>query len=201
MKDCKYIIGIDEVGRGPIAGPVTVCAVLLPNDYSWNDFYGLKDSKKLTPKHREEWFLRVRNTDNIFYEVSSVSEKIIDSRGIVPSIQIALNKSLNKLLDKSLDKLDVNPEECFVFLDGGLHAPEEFINQRTIIRGDEKEYAIALASIMAKVTRDRKMVQFSKKYPEYDFDSHKGYGTKKHYEQIKKYGMCDLHRRSFLKNL
>ena len=95
----------------------------------------------------------------------------------------------------------MKPKKCLVLLDGGLRAPKRFMYQKTIIRGDEKEYAIALASIMAKVTRDRKMVKLSKKYPLYGFNSHKGYGTKKHYEKIKKCGLCELHRRSFLKQL
>ena len=193
VKNCEYIIGIDEVGRGPIAGPVTVGAVLLPNSYSWHDFKGLKDSKKLTKKDREVWFSQVRGMGGISYKVSSVSEKVIDKKGIVYSIRLAILRSLNKL--------DVNPKECLVLLDGGLCAPKKFVYQKTIIRGDEKEYSIALASIMAKVTRDRKMVQLSKKYPEYGFDSHKGYGTKRHYEEIKKHGMCDIHRRSFFKGL
>ena len=193
MKKYKYIIGIDEVGRGPIAGPVTVCALLLPKKYSWRNFQRLKDSKKLTGNGREIWFSKVRATDDISYAVSSVGEKTIDTKGVVPSVRIAILRSLNKL--------DVNPKDCLVLLDGGLSAPEEFIHQKTIIKGDERECAIALASIMAKVTRDRKMIRLSKKYSEYGFESHKGYGTRKHYEQIKKHGTCELHRTSFLKSI
>ncbi|MFC1729784.1 ribonuclease HII [candidate division KSB1 bacterium] len=192
-KTYKYIIGIDEVGRGPIAGPVSVGAVLLPKDYSWQNFDGLKDSKKLTEKNREVWFSKVCEMSDVSYAVSSVSEKIIDSGGIVPAIRTALSQSLKKL--------DVEPNECLVLLDGGLYAPEEFIYQKTIIKGDEKECAIALASVMAKVTRDRKMVQFGGEYSEYGFETHKGYGTKKHYEKIREHGLCDIHRRSFLKSL
>lgn len=193
IKDYKYIIGIDEVGRGPIAGPVTVGAVLLPVGFSWKDFEGLRDSKKLTEKSREVWFSKVSEMKDISYKVTSVSEKYIDSCGIVSAIQ--------KALCLSLKKLNVDPKKCLVLLDGGLHAPKEFIYQKTIIKGDEKECTIALASVMAKVTRDRKMVQFSEKYPGYGFDTHKGYGTKKHYEGIKKHGICELHRISFLKKL
>jgi len=193
MKKYSYIVGIDEVGRGPVAGPVTVGAVLIPTHYSWEDFEGLKDSKKLTELKREVWFSHIEESKDISYAVSSVSEKFIDSDGIVPAIREALRQSITKL--------DVEPHDCSVLLDGGLFAPEEYAHQQTVIRGDEKEFAIALASIMAKVTRDRNMVEFSKKYPEYGFDTHKGYGTKKHYEQIKKHGMCDIHRRSFLKGI
>jgi len=192
VKDYTYIIGVDEVGRGPIAGPVTVGAVLLPRNYSWKHFKGLRDSKQLTAAGRETWFTNVCLTPVISYAVSSVGGKIIDREGIVPAVHFALGRSLAKL--------QVQPNDCLVLLDGGLRAPEEFIHQRTIIKGDEKECAIALASIMAKVTRDKKMAAYSKYYPEYGFDSHKGYGTRKHYEQLKKHGMCDLHRRSFLRN-
>jgi len=193
MKEYLYIVGVDEVGRGPVAGPVTVGAILIPTHYSWEDFKGLKDSKKLTELKREVWFSHIEDSEDISYAVSSVSEKFIDTKGIVPAIREALHQSITKL--------DVEPHECLVLLDGGLFAPEEYVHQQTVIRGDEKEFAIALASIMAKVTRDRKMVELSKKYPGYGFETHKGYGTKKHYEQIKKHGMCDIHRRSFLKGL
>ena len=193
MKSHKYLIGIDEVGRGPIAGPVAVCALLLRGDFSRRDFKGLKDSKKLTQKKREMWFSKVNDSKSIVYAVSFVHQNIIDSKGIVCATRTALNRSLIRL--------HVKPKKCLVLLDGGLRAPKRFMYQKTIIRGDEKEYAIALASIMAKVTRDRKMVKLSKKYPLYGFNSHKGYGTKKHYEKIKKCGLCELHRRSFLKQL
>ncbi len=193
----KYIIGIDEVGRGPIAGPVTVGAVLMPSSLSWENFEGLKDSKKLTEKKREEWFSKISEIDSIHYVVFSIDQGVIDSIGIVPAIRSALNQSINELINK----LEIHPENCLVLLDGGLHAGDEFIHQETIIKGDEKECSIAIASIMAKVTRDREMVKFGDIYPEYGFDTHKGYGTNKHFESIKKFGLCDLHRRSFLKRL
>lgn len=190
MRAFKYIIGIDEVGRGPIAGPVAVCALLLPKRLSWRNFKGLKDSKKLTSRKREIWFSRVCDMRDISYAVSFVHQSTIDSRGIMFAIRTALKRSLRKL--------DVKVKDCLVLLDGGLYAPEEFIYQKTIIKGDEKECAIALASVMAKVIRDKKMVRFSKKYPEYGFNFHKGYGTKMHYECINTYGVCDIHRKSFL---
>lgn len=186
----KYIIGIDEAGRGPIAGPVTVGAVLLPREFNWRKFKGLKDSKKLTPKLREQWFSFVWDSEHIEYRVASVGQKVIDSRGISFAIRTALNRSIARF--------NVDPSECLVLLDGGLKASEKFMFQKTIIKGDEKECSIALASVMAKVTRDRKMVQLAERYPEYNLDSHKGYGTKLHYKKIKKHGVCDLHRRSYL---
>jgi len=193
MRSYKYIIGVDEVGRGPIAGPVTVGAVLLPDDYSWKNFKGLRDSKKLTEANREVWFSRVRKTDSISYAVSSVSEKIIDSRGIVHAIKVALSRSLKKL--------DIEPEDCLVLLDGGLYAPDEYKNQSTIIKGDQKEFSISLASIIAKVSRDKKMVDMGKEFPGYGFEKHKGYGTRQHMVAIKELGMLDVHRKSFLKNI
>lgn len=191
MKSIKYIIGIDEVGRGPIAGPVTVGAVLLPAKSSWGDFAGLRDSKKLTEPGREAWFAHIKDA-GITHAVSSVSERVIDEKGIAYAIRLALSRSLRKL--------GANPKDAHILLDGGLRAPEEYVNQETIVKGDEKEYAIALASIVAKVTRDRYMVRAAKRHSKYVFDQHKGYGTKLHYEAIKKHGLCPLHRRSFLKD-
>lgn len=188
----KYIIGVDEVGRGPIAGPVAVGAFLIQKNLSWKDFKRLKDSKKLSASAREEWFKRLRKLPNTRFVVSFTSHTVIDARGIVPAITSAIARSLKKLA--------VNPKECLVLLDGGLRAPEEFIYQKTIIKGDEKECAIACASVMAKVSRDRKMVNLSRKYPHYGFESHKGYGTQEHYARIKRYGLCAIHRKSFLRS-
>ncbi|MCW9054602.1 MAG: ribonuclease HII [Candidatus Pacebacteria bacterium] len=190
MKKVKYIIGIDEVGRGPVAGPVSVGAVLLSRESSWQDFDGLRDSKKLTEKKREGWFTEIKES-GVIYAVSSVGEQVIDERGIAYAIRLALSRSLKKL--------SVDPGECLVLLDGGLKAPEEYVNQQTIIKGDEKEHVIALASIVAKVTRDRYMTHMGKRHPEYCFEQHKGYGTKRHYEAIEEHGLCPLHRRSFLR--
>ena len=189
----KFLIGIDEVGRGPIAGPVAVGAfVFLVPDAS-SHFKGVKESKQLKEERREEWFgriLEVQKKGLIDFAVTFQSEKIIDEKGI--------SFAIKKALEMSLKKLKINPEETHVLLDGGLKAPEEYKNQKTIIEGDVKEKVIALASVCAKVMRDRYMRKMAKKYPEYGFDVHKGYGTKRHYEAIKKHGLTDLHRRSFL---
>jgi len=217
----KYIIGIDEVGRGPIAGPVAVGAFLMPIEFNnwnyWNDegnrtlpgsvLFPLHDSKKLTEKRREEWFSFL-NTDNIevqprcSYSVKMVSASSIDRNGIVPAIQTALNTALAEVLKNVATEPYSQglPLRVEVLLDGGLHAPEEFENQKTIIKGDEKEPAIALASIVAKVTRDRYMCKQAKKFTEYNFEKHKGYGTKAHIEAVKKYGLSELHRKTFCKN-
>lgn len=194
--DKKYIIGIDEVGRGPIAGAVAIGAVLLSAEYDKSYFDGVKDSKKLTVKKREAWLEKIKaecDEGRAKYIVSFIGEKHIDDYGIV--------SALRKATDDALSRLFVLPDECLILLDGGLKAPEKFKFQKTIIRGDESEIPIALASIVAKVERDRKMILLAEQYPEYGFEKHKGYGTKEHYENIEKHGLCDIHRRSFLKFL
>ena len=131
-------------------------------------------------------------TGNIFCKISSLDNKTIDKVGI--------SKSIKTCLGKALDGLEVRPTEVKVLLDGGLRAPEKYIYQETIIKGDEKEAVIAMASVMAKVVRDRQLEALDPKYPQYGFAKHKGYGTKEHLQAIGKFGLCDLHRRSFCKN-
>lgn len=189
----KYLIGIDEVGRGPIAGPVAVGAFIFLDSKAKDFFKGVKESKQLSEKNREIWFGKIeeaKKKDLIDFHVTFQSEKIIDTKGLSFSIKNALAISLKKL------KKD--PKNCKVLLDGGLKAPSEYLDQKTIIKGDTKERVIALASICAKVLRDGKMRKWAKEYPEYGFDVNKGYGTKGHYEAIKKAGLTPLHRRSFL---
>ncbi len=199
----KYIVGIDEVGRGPIAGPVAVCAFMtdigrqqtLWWDFSMQNKLPLRDSKKLTKKQREKWlkFLKEEKAKgNCDFAVSLVSAEWIDKVGIVRAIQ--------KALDSSLSKLNTNGQllEAMIYLDGGLKAPKEFINQETIIKGDELHPVISFASIVAKVSRDNLMSRYANEYPEYGFENHVGYGTKAHYEAIKKHGQTSLHRKTFL---
>ncbi len=197
-KVIKYIVGIDEVGRGPIAGPVAVCAFTIKNDLLLENqkekkLPKLKDSKKLSKKQREQWFLYLHGAKTegfCDFAVSFVSSLNIDKFGISKCIQKALNKSLSDL------KLEF--KDCFIYLDGGLHAPKEYINQETIIKGDEIHPVISMASIMAKVMRDNVMINYAKQYPEYGFDEHVGYGTKKHYTAIKNHGQTPIHRKSFI---
>ena len=189
----KYLIGIDEVGRGPIAGPVAVGAFVYLKPEAKKLFRGVKESKQLTEEKREIWFGKIEKTkiDGLInFAVTFKTEKVIDKKGI--------SFAIKKALATSLAKLKINPKEAQVLLDGGLKAPFEYKNQKTIIRGDIKEQVIALASICAKVTRDRKMQALAKKYPEYGLDVNKGYGTKAHYEAIKKSGLTNIHRRSFI---
>ena len=187
-----FVVGIDEVGRGPLAGPVYVGAVLVPRNFDWRLVRGIRDSKKLTPKKREEWYGKLhglRKTGKLDFATASSPPEMIDRRGIVPSISRALRKCL--LL------LNANPKKCEILLDGGLHAPEVFLMQKTIIRGDDTEPIISMASIVAKVERDSLMRRLAGRFPEYGFESHKGYGTAAHQLSIKKHGLCKLHRKTF----
>lgn len=194
----KRIVGIDEVGRGPLAGPVTVCAVScdvsiykklkkvksLPTSG--------KDSKKLKEKDRERFEKVLKEFSvarQISYSIFHISNKVIDKKGISFAIKTAININLEKLV--------VSVDDT-VLLDGGLKAPVEFVNQKTIIKGDEKEKIIAWASILAKVDRDNLMKKIHKKFPEYGFDVHKGYGTKRHKDAIKKHGVSAIHRKTWI---
>jgi len=204
-KKAKLLVGIDEVGRGPLAGPVAVCAFVMPENFNLKKFGKIKDSKKLTPEKREEIFyklIELKKNKKVNFVVSFESSKMIDKIGIVPAIKKALKNSLEKLTPKN-DKnyLRVSPKNCRVLLDGGLKAPEKYENQKTIIKGDEKKRVIAFASIVAKVTRDTLMCRLAKKYPGYCLEKHKGYGTKGHYKALKNKGISSIHRRSFLKGL
>lgn len=204
-----YIIGIDEVGRGPIAGPVAVCALAIYKNklfykngkYTMVHFKNFKDSKKLSATQREKWLEKInieKEKGNISYKVSFQSNKVIDKKGIVFAINKCLSDSLNSLNQPSC-RADINPKSSLVLLDGGLRAPTEYINQKTIIKGDEKELVIALASIVAKVTRDALMVKLAAKYPGYGLEKHKGYGTALHYKALKNKGISAIHRKSYLK--
>jgi ribonuclease HII len=189
----NILVGIDEAGRGPIAGPVSVGVVAVAEGFDLlAAFPGLNDSKQLSEKKREKIFelleMRVREGD-VQYHVELAPSTMIDSDGIVPSVRFALERGLRKLLP--------NPAEGKVFLDGSLHAPKEY-TQETIIGGDGIVPAIMLASVAAKVVRDRLMVQMAQQYPGYGFEKHKGYGTKAHYAAIEALGMCPEHRITFL---
>lgn len=195
----KYIIGIDEVGRGPLAGPVAVGAVCIYAEHKKKVeklFPIIKDSKKLTPKKREEWLLQIEKAEFLGYlscSVSFVTPSVIDKKGLSHAIRTAMAMSLGAI--------EHNVVETKVLLDGSLYAPEHYENQETIIKGDEKELAIALASIVAKVARDKRMTLLAKKFPAYGFEKHKGYGTRAHYDAIKKNGITKHHRKSFLRGV
>lgn len=195
----ECVIGIDEVGRGSIAGPLCVGACLMSRKQApafLRTISGIKDSKRLTPLSREQWFRIIATAQEegiCEWRTVFVSEKVIDARG--------LSFALKKAIRSALRKLRVYPAQSLVLLDGGIKAPRVFSLQQTIIKGDEKVPLIAAASIMAKVVRDRYMVRLSRRHSVYGFERHKGYGTKEHYRALRKHGISDVHRRSFLKSL
>ncbi len=179
----KYIAGVDEVGRGPLAGPVVTAAVILPEDF---DVLGVDDSKKLSPKRREELFDLIMEKA-IAVSIGRRNPEVIDEINILEATKAAM-------LD-AIKGLKIRPDH--VLIDAvvlkGLDIP-----QTSIIKGDAKSVSIAAASIIAKVTRDREMIEMDEKYPGYAFASNKGYGTKAHYEGLKKQGPCPIHRKTFL---
>ncbi len=189
-------IGIDEVGRGPLAGPIALCAFMVKNPKILKQFPKNCDSKHFSIKKREEIYTQIKKEEklkNIQYAVVYSSAAYIDRYGIEMATRTALTKALTKL--------SVKPSSVKVLLDGRLVAPAEYVHQKSFIKGDSRIQAIGLASIVAKVERDRKMTKFAKTYPEYQFDRNYGYGTKYHISAIKKYGPTPIHRASFLRNI
>lgn len=179
----KLIAGVDEVGRGPLAGPVCTACVIMPLD---DIIIGIDDSKKVSEKKREKLFDEIINKA-ICYSINFVNEKTIDEINILQATKISMKNSI--------EKMEIKPDIVLVDAVKGLDVS---VPTLPIIHGDALSYNIAAASILAKVSRDRLMCEYSKKYPEYGFDRHKGYGTKVHIDAIKKYGVLDIHRKSFL---
>ena len=191
----KWIVGVDEAGRGPLAGPVTVGLVKIPADFDWELVSGVRDSKKISEKKREVIYKRVLELHiqkKLSYVVKSVSAKSIDSKGIAPAIR--------RSIEAGIADLECDPADTYIKLDGSLHAPAVY-EQETIIKGDDKEMVIGLASIMAKVTRDHYMVEQDMIYPKYGLAQHKGYGTKAHMAAIAEHGFTPIHRQSYCKNV
>ena len=181
-----YICGIDEVGRGPLAGPVVASVVVFkPN----TKIEGINDSKKLSEAKREELFDIIKEKA-LDYGIGIVNNEDIDKYNILNATYMAMKKALNCLENQ--------PD--YLLIDAAT-IPGVDINQKPIIKGDSKSISIAAASILAKVTRDNIMYQYDEIFPEYGFKSHKGYGTKEHYEAIEKHGITRIHRKSFLKNI
>lgn len=193
----RRVVGLDEAGRGPIAGPVVACAVMIIDKKSvtGNKFLkGIKDSKKLSAKKREGWYEILTNFPAIKWAIARVSEKVIDRINIKNAAELAMERAIKKLKVKS-PKLKVD----FLIIDGNNIKNSKLKNFRhkLITKADEKIFSCAAASIIAKVTRDRIMKRYHRKYPRYGFDKHKGYGTEYHRKMLKKYGPCQIHRRSF----
>ncbi len=195
------IIGIDEVGRGPLAGPVVVAAVALPSQYRVsslrfkNMIIPLRDSKQLTAPQREEWVAWIKRNSAIQYAIARCTPKTIDAINITRAANRAAYAAYKKLNNKLITKN--HALKTRILLDGGLHLPKR-IPHTAIVKGDEKIPAIALASIIAKVTRDRYMEKKHDAWPRYHFNAHKGYGTAAHLSAIKRHGPCPLHRLTFI---
>jgi len=186
----QYVVGVDEAGRGPLAGPLAVGVVRHNADADLLALFpGLNDSKQLTEKKREALFHILEQTPEVSYVVEWIPASVIDADGLTKSVRDAVARGVLALM---------TPVEGKVYLDGLLSAPKEY-EQETIPGGDALVPAIMLASVAAKVLRDRKMVELAERYPEYGFEKHKGYGTKAHYAAITKHGPCAEHRRLFLR--
>jgi len=185
-ENIKYIAGIDEAGRGPLAGPVVVASVILPQN---SMIEGVNDSKKISEKKREKIYENIIS-EAISYGIGIIYQEEIDEINILQATKKGLNLAVKQM--------EIKPN--IILVDALNEIDTCGIPYKSIIKGDAKCYSIAAASIIAKVTRDRIMREWDKVYPEYGFSSHKGYGTAKHIEALKKYGPCIIHRKSFIKN-
>lgn len=189
----RFLLGVDEAGRGPIAGPVSVGIVMAPAGFDVAlEFPGVADSKAVSEKVRERLFEQLQERGergDLTFTVQFGEAAAIDADGIVPTIRSAVARGIRALAP--------TPEGVRILLDGSLYAPETYA-QETIVRGDSTVPLISLASIAAKVTRDRLMLELAKTYPGYGFEKHKGYGTRLHYERLAHQGPSAIHRRSFL---
>ena len=185
-KGYDIICGVDEAGRGPLAGPVYAAAVILPKGHI---IEGVNDSKKISEKKREYLYDKIID-ECICYSIASANEKEIDEINILQATFLAMKRAV--------DRLKIQPQ--IALIDGNQKPPLD-IDALTVVKGDAKSASIAAASILAKVSRDRYMIEMAKKYPEYQFEKHKGYGTKLHYEMINEHGICDIHRKTFLKKV
>lgn len=179
------VAGVDEVGRGPLAGPVVAAAVILPHDF---DVLGIDDSKKLSEKRREELY-EIITEKAVAWGIGMADHETIDEINILQAAKLAMKRALAELEDVDYITFDA------------MKIEDIDIPQESVIKGDSKILAIAAASIVAKVTRDRMMTEYAKQYPGYGFEKNKGYGTKAHYEGISEHGICPIHRRSFLKKV
>ena len=197
QKNIKYIAGIDEAGRGPLAGPVVVACCLMPKD---SMIEGVNDSKKVSEKKREKLYELITQ-EAISYGVGIIGQKEIDEINILQATKKGLTIAIKEMEKKLAEnpELGVNKPDA-ILVDALTKIDTDGIPYKSIIHGDAISYSIACSSIIAKVTRDRIMRQWDKVYPEYGFAKHKGYGTAEHIQAIKKYGLCPLHRISFTKN-
>lgn len=182
----EVICGIDEAGRGPLAGPVYAAAVILPKGHIVE---GVNDSKKISEKKRDLLFDKIID-ECVCYSIGTASEQEIDEINILQATFLAMRRAVAGL--------EIKPDIALI---DGNKKPGLDIVEQTIVKGDSKSANIAAASIIAKVSRDRYMLEMAEKYPKYQFEKHKGYGTKLHYEMLEKYGISPIHRKTFLKKL
>ncbi len=190
----EYVVGLDEVGRGPLAGPVVAGAVLIKANVEIL-IDGINDSKKVSEKNRNKLYELITNNKDIEWGIGIVSEKVIDKINILEATKLAMCEAVAQIEKKINNKVD------YLLIDGNFTLRqaqgEQYILQKAIVKGDQKVMSIAAASIIAKVTRDRIMEEMHKKYPHYGFDKHKGYGTEAHMKVLRKIGNCPIHRESF----
>ncbi len=191
------IAGIDEAGRGPLAGPVVVACVVMPRD---SMLEGVNDSKKVAEKKREKLYEQILQ-EAVAYGVGIVSQEEIDKINILNATKVGLTMAIKEMENNLKEKGRGIEKPEIILVDALTKIDTDHIPYRSIIKGDAKSYSIAAASIIAKVTRDRIMRQWDEVYPMYGFAKHKGYGTAAHIAAIKEYGLCPLHRRSFVKNI
>jgi ribonuclease HII len=190
----KFLIGVDEAGRGPLAGPVAVGAVRVPRDFDFSLLKDVRDSKQISQLGREIWFEKIQTlkSEGLTWSVAFSSVTIIDQYGITRAVRRAVHRAVRALAPE--------PQGVEILLDGLLTAPQDY-KQETIIGGDESEPLIALASIAAKVRRDRLMRRLALRFPEYGFDIHKGYATKAHRKALTTLGLCEIHRTTYCEGL
>lgn len=189
----NYLAGVDEVGRGPLAGPVVAAAVVLPHDF---DIPGIDDSKKLTEKKREALYPVIKE-NALAYGIGMADHRRIDEINILEATKEAMTRAVNDADHMLHEKYG---QRIGHVLFDAIKIDSIKLPQTSVIKGDSKSLSIAAASIVAKVTRDRMMVEYSSQYPDYAFEKNKGYGTKEHYAGLEKAGPCEIHRMTFLKN-
>ena len=193
-KGYSLIAGVDEVGRGPLAGPVVAAACIFDRDV---DIVGIDDSKKLSEKKREQFFDEIKDKA-LAYGIGEASCEVIDEINILEATKLAMKRAIDEA-DKMLESKGRDRIQIVIF--DAVKINDLKKEQMSVIKGDQTYFSVAAASILAKVTRDNLMKEYDKVYPEYGFASNKGYGPKAHYEAIKKAGITEIHRKSFLKNL
>ena len=193
-KGYSLIAGVDEVGRGPLAGPVVAAACIFDRDV---DIVGIDDSKKLSEKKREQFFDEIKDKA-LAYGIGEASCEVIDEINILEATKLAMKRAIDEA-DKMLESK--GRDRIQIVICDAVKINDLKKEQMSVIKGDQTYFSVAAASILAKVTRDNLMKEYDKVYPEYGFASNKGYGTKAHYEGIKKAGITEIHRKSFLKNL